>query len=117
MFPKLTPAQFSRLEAHGSKITTHVGEMLAEPGERRPMYVVISGSIEVLQVGITGEVLVVLHVPGSFSGEMSTLRGSGGVVRMRVREAGEILVITEPHLRTIVQTDPELGELFMRAFI
>jgi thioredoxin reductase (NADPH) len=117
MFPKLTAAQISRLEAHASKLTTREGEVLAEPGERRPMHVVLSGSIEVMQVGIAGEVLVALHVPGSFSGEMSTLRGIGGVVRMRVREAGQVLVITEPHLRTIIQTDPELGELFMRAFI
>jgi len=39
------------------------------------------------------------------------------VVRMRVREAGEVLAIDEAHLRTIVQTDSELSELFMRAFI
>jgi thioredoxin reductase (NADPH) len=117
LFPRLTPLQISRLEAHASKLTTREGEVLAEPGERRPMYVVLSGSIEVVQVGIAGEVLVALHVPGSFSGEMSTLRGIGGVVRMRVRKAGELLAISEAHLRTIVQTDPELGELFMRAFI
>jgi thioredoxin reductase (NADPH) len=39
------------------------------------------------------------------------------VVRMRVRETGEVLAIDEAHLRTIVQTDSELSELFMRAFI
>jgi thioredoxin reductase (NADPH) len=117
MFPKLTAAQISRLESHASKLTTRGGQVLAEPGERRPMYVVLSGSIEVMQVGMAGEVPVALHVPGSFSGEMSTLRGIGGVVRMRVREAGQVLMINEPQLRTIIQTDPELGELFMRAFI
>ncbi|HTV98373.1 MAG TPA: FAD-dependent oxidoreductase [Steroidobacteraceae bacterium] len=117
MYPKLSAAQIARLEPHGGKLATRAGQVLAEPGERHPMYVVLSGSIEVVQVGMAGEVLVALHVPGSFSGEMSTLRGVGAVVRMRVREAGEILVITDPHLRTIVQTDPELGELFLRAFI
>ncbi len=117
MFPRLTPAQISRLAVHGTKQATHEGELLAEPGERRPMFVVLSGSLEVVQVGMKGEVFVVLHVPGSFSGEMSTLRGIGGVVRMRVREAGEVLVIDEAHLRTIIQTDSELGELFMRAYI
>ncbi|MGO9513107.1 MAG: FAD-dependent oxidoreductase [Steroidobacteraceae bacterium] len=117
-FPQLTPAQISRLAAHARKATMREGEVLAEPGERRPMYVVLSGSIEVVQAGLTGEVLiVVLHTAGSFTGEMSTLRGVGGHVRMRVREAGEILVIDEAQLRTIVQTDSELSELFMRAFI
>lgn len=36
---------------------------------------------------------------------------------MRVREAGEVLAIDDAHLRTIVQTDSELSELFMRAYI
>jgi thioredoxin reductase (NADPH) len=48
---------------------------------------------------------------------MSTLQGIGSLVRSRVREEGEVLVITEDRLRTIIQTDAELSELFMRAFI
>jgi len=36
---------------------------------------------------------------------------------MRVREGGEVLSIDEAHLRAIIQTDAELSELFMRAFI
>ncbi len=66
---------------------------------------------------MSGEVLVVLHTAGSFTGEMSTLQGVGSLVRSRVREAGEILVITEDRLRTIIRTDADLSELFMRAFI
>jgi thioredoxin reductase (NADPH) len=48
---------------------------------------------------------------------MSTLQGIGSLVRARVREQGEALVIAEDRLRAIVQTDAELSELFMRAFI
>lgn len=117
MFPRLTPAQVARLEVHGHKVKTREGDIVAEPGDRSPMYVILSGSIEVVQVGIDGEVPVVLHTPGSFSGEMSTLRGIGSVVRMRVREAGEVLVIDASKLQTVVQSDSELSELFMRAFI
>jgi thioredoxin reductase (NADPH) len=118
MFPKLTSAQIARLEAHGSHRQMSKGEILAEPGDRnRPVLVVLSGSIEVVQPGMSGEVLVVVHTAGSFSGEMSTLQGIGSLVRSRVREEGEILVITEDRLRTIIRTDAELSELFMRAFI
>ena len=117
MYPKLTPAQLSRLEAHGDKLATHAGQVLTEPGERHPMYVVLSGSVEVVQVSLRGEVLVALHESGSFSGEVSTLRGVGAPVRMRVREAGAVLVIAETRLRAIVQTDPELSEIFLRAYI
>lgn len=118
MFPHLTPAQIARLEPHGHRRHTNQGEVLAEPGERsRPMFVVRSGSIEVVRPAIGGESLVVVHTAGGFSGEMSTLRSIGSVVRMRVREAGEVLEISEDQLRTVIQTDAELSELFMRAFI
>jgi thioredoxin reductase (NADPH) len=118
MFPLLTAAQIARLEAHGTHRHVRKGEILSEPGERsRPMLVVLSGSIEVVQPGMSGEVLVVVHGAGSFTGEMSTLQGIGSLVRSRVREDGEVLAISEEHLRTVVQTDAELSELFMRAYI
>jgi thioredoxin reductase (NADPH) len=118
MFPQLTPAQIARLEALGTHSRMSKGEILAEPGDRhRPMLVVLSGSIEVVQTGLNGEVLVVVHTAGSFTGEMSTLQGIGSLVRARVRDAGEVLVIPEDRLRTTIQTDAELSELFMRAFI
>jgi thioredoxin reductase (NADPH) len=116
-FPHLTPVQISRLSAHGRKISVQKGQVLAEPGDRLPTYIVLSGSIEVVQPTLSGETLIVVHTAGSFSGDVGTLRGIGTVVRMRVREAGEVLAIDEAHLRTLVQTDSELSELFMRAFI
>ncbi|HEY2633948.1 MAG TPA: FAD-dependent oxidoreductase, partial [Steroidobacteraceae bacterium] len=118
MFPQLTAAQIARLDALGSRRRMTQGEILAEPGDRhRPMLVVLSGSIEVVQPGMNGEVLVVVHAAGSFTGEMSALQGIGSLVRARVRDAGEALVIEEDRLRRVIQTDAELSELFMRAFI
>ena len=78
MFPQLSAAQIARLEAHASHRQIAKGEILAEPGDRnRPMLVVLSGSIEVVQPGLNGEVPIVVHAPGSFTGEMSTLQGVG----------------------------------------
>jgi len=117
-FPRLTPAQIARLESHGKKMRTRQGEVLAEPGERhRLMFVILSGSVEIVRPGLAGEEPIVVHTPGHFSGEMSTLRGIASVVRARVREEGEVLAIDGEHLRQIVQTDAELSEIFMRAFI
>jgi thioredoxin reductase (NADPH) len=80
------------LEAHGQHVELRAGEILAQPGDRHlPLLVVLSGSIEVVQVGLAGERLVVLHEAGSFSGETSTLRGVGSVVRMRVHSDGKAL--------------------------
>ncbi|HEY0747843.1 MAG TPA: FAD-dependent oxidoreductase [Steroidobacteraceae bacterium] len=117
MFPQLTPVQIARLGAHGRKLAIRKGEVLVEPGDRVPMYVVLSGSIEVVQPGLNGETQLVVHTAGKFSGDVGTLRGISAVVRLRVIEAGEVLAIDESHLRAVIQTDSELSELFMRAFI
>ena len=118
IFPRLTPAQIARLEPHGRRFATRGGEILAQPGDRHnKLLVVLSGSVEIVRPGIAGEELIVVHTPGQFSGEISTLRGVGSLVRARVREAGEVLAIEAAQLRQIVQTDSELSELLMRAFI
>lgn len=117
-FPTLTPEQIARLAKHGARVRTRRGEILAERGERfSKMLVVLSGSVEVVRPGLTGEEPVVVHEPGSFSGEVGTLRGLASMVRVRVREDGEILVIDADQLRALVQGDAELSELFMRAYI
>ena len=118
MFPKLTPAQIGRLEAYGKRMRICAGEVLAEPGERfGRLLVVLSGAIEIVLPGIAGETLVTIHTTGDFAGEMSALRGAGGAVRARVRDDGEVIAIEHEDLRRLVQTDAELSELFMRAFI
>jgi thioredoxin reductase (NADPH) len=118
IFPTLTPAQIARLAPHGKRIVIHKGQILAEPGERhRKLLVVLSGSIEIVRPTLQGEQLVIVITPGGFTGEMSTLRGVGSLVRARVREDGEVLAIPDEQLRMVVQTDARLSELFMRAFI
>jgi thioredoxin reductase (NADPH) len=118
MFPKLTARQIARLEAHGRRIRTAAGQVLSEAGQdHRDLYVVLSGSLQIVRPGLQGEEPITIEVAGDFTGEMSTLRGLGGFTRVRVCEAGEVLAIGESELRTVVQTDPEIMEIFMRAFI
>ena len=118
VFPKLSVPQIARLEAHGQRVDTRAGEVLAEAGERHlRLLIVLSGSLEVMLPVIGGEELLTVLSAGDFTGEMSTLRGVAGFVRIRVREAGAVLAIDDENLRHIVQTDAELSELFMRAFI
>jgi thioredoxin reductase (NADPH) len=123
MFPKLTSAQLARLERQGTRMQTRAGEILVELGApSRGVFVVAAGSLEVLapptatQAASAYELLYLLS-PGDFTGEMSTLRGTPALVRLRVREAGAVLLIDVEQLRRTVQNDAELSELFMRAFI
>ena len=119
MFPKLTPEQVARLEPHGKRVRTTAGQVLVEVGQTHlDLYVVLSGCLEGVRVGLNGDEQPLSTVaPGDFTGEMSTLRGLASFVRIRVREAGEILAISESSLRDVIQTDSEIMEIFMRAFI
>jgi thioredoxin reductase (NADPH) len=118
MFPKLTAQQIARLERHGRRIRTTAGEVLQEAGEgHRDLYVVLSGSLQIVRPGLQGELPITVEVAGDFTGEMSTLRGLAGFTRVTACEAGEVLAIGEAELRTLVQTDSEIMEIFMRAFI
>jgi thioredoxin reductase (NADPH) len=117
-FPVLTPAQIARLASHGPKITVRKGQILAEPGDRhRKLFVVLSGSIEIVRPTLQGEQPLVILTAGHFTGEMNTLRGVGSLARARVHEDGELLAIPDNELRAVVQTDAQLSEIFMRAFI
>jgi len=118
MFPKLTAAQVARLEAHGERLQVSADTVLLESGQRvTRFFVVLSGSLDLLLRTSTGEALLNVLTPGDFTGEMSMLRGSIGLAHIRAHEAGSVLAIEAAQLRSIVQTDAELSELFMRAFI
>jgi thioredoxin reductase (NADPH) len=118
MFPKLTEAQMARLEGFGQRMETHAAQVLVDVGERpRHFFVVASGSLEI-DTAASGEYeFMTVLSPGDFTGELSTLRGSAGLARIRVRDAGAVIAVDAERLRAIVQTDAELSELFMRAFI
>jgi thioredoxin reductase (NADPH) len=114
MFPKLAPSQIARLEALGRRSPTRAGEVLVHPGARQQrLFVVLDGSLEVQ----TGDERLTVLEPGDFSGELSTLRGVAGFTRISARESGTVLAIDTERLRELVQTDAELSELMMRAFI
>ena len=117
-FPKLTAAQIARLRSHGQCIRTERGQVLVEPGDREVrFFVVLSGCLEILRPGLGGEELVVVHQAGQFSGEITTLQGLPSLIRSRVRESGEVLALEHESLRAVIQSDSELSEIFMRAFI
>ncbi len=117
-FPILTAAQINRVRP-GSKLrNVKKGEILFEPGDTIvPFFVLLSGSMEIVQPDLAGERTVATHGPGEFTGEMTMISGRGALVRGRVTEPGEFLELGGEGLRSLVARDAELSEIFMRAFI
>jgi thioredoxin reductase (NADPH) len=118
MFPTLKPAQVERIATHGRVRPIRVGEVLVEPGEPNvPFFVVTSGQIEIVRPSGTAETLVVIYGPAQFTGEVNMLSGRPAMLRVRARESGEVIELSHEQLLALVQTDNELSELIMRAFI
>ncbi len=118
MFPILTPAQIKRIADHGVVRSIRPGEVLVEAGARVvPFFVITAGRVEAVRPSGKGETLVTIHEPGQFTGEVNMLSGRPALVQSRVIESGEVIELNREQLLALVQTDSELGELIMRAFI
>jgi thioredoxin reductase (NADPH) len=118
MFPRLTPAQIDRISALGRRRAVRAGEILYQPGDKEiPFYLVIEGGIEVVRLVGGREDFIVVHGPGQFTGEINMLSGRRSLVRGRAVADGTIVVVDHDRLRALVQRDPELSEILIRAFI
>jgi thioredoxin reductase (NADPH) len=118
MFPTLTPAQIKRIAVHGQVRSVQPGEVLIEAGAHVvPFFVITAGRVEVIRPSGTTETLVAVHGPGQFTGEVNMLSGRPALVRSRASEPGEVIELDREQLLALVQTDSELSELIMRAFI
>src|SRR5258706_12449903 len=118
IFPALTTTEITRIAAHGQVRTIRSGEVLVEAGAHIvPFFVVTAGRVEVVRPAGSAETLVAVHGAGQFTGEVNMLSGRPAVVRSRVSESGEAIELDREQLLALVQTDSEIGELIMRAFI
>ncbi len=118
MFPTLTQAQITRIAALGRRRPVGSGEVLFEAGsENIPFFVVVEGKVEIVQTSGATEALVVTHGPGQFTGEIQMLSNRRALVRARAAEVGEVIELDRESLMAVVQTDSELSEIILRAFI
>jgi thioredoxin reductase (NADPH) len=118
IFPKLTPAQLSRIAARGHIRAMEGGEVLYEQGHSAaPFFVVVSGELEVVRPSVPVEILVTVYEPGQFTGEVGTLSGRRSLFRVRATKPGKVIELDRQQMLALVQTDAELGEILMRAFI
>ena len=118
IFPKLTPAQIRRVAARGHIRAMKGGEILFEQGHSAaPFFVVISGELEVVRPSIPVETLVTVYEPGQFTGEVGTLSGRRSLFRVRATKQGKVIELDRQQIQALIQTDAELGEILMMAFI
>jgi thioredoxin reductase (NADPH) len=120
IFPKLTPMQIRRITARGHTRAIQRGEVLYEQGVTDvPFFVVVSGELEIVRPLGPGavETLVTVYGFGQFTGEVGTLSGRRTLFRLRATKPGKVIELDRQHMLALVQSDAELGQILMRAFI
>jgi len=114
-FPTLTAAQIARLAPSGREREFADGDTVFQAGDHdRPFHLVVDGGIVIVS---KENRVIVVHGPGQFSGDVDLLSGRPVPVSGRARGTTRVLEIAADRLRSIVQTDPELSEILLRAFI
>jgi thioredoxin reductase (NADPH) len=117
-FPTLTLAQVARVATHGRLRRVAAGEVLVEPGQvNLSFFIVVEGRIELARPSQAGDTLIGAHGPGSFTGEATMLSGRPGLARVRVLESGVVIEVPRERLLALIQSDVELSEILLRAFI
>ena len=118
MFPVLAAAQQARVLTHGRirKVTT--GETLIELNQQPTrIFVVVQGKLEIVRVSDNKEEVLAVCGPGMFTGELNLLSGRRSLAKIRTAKPSELIEIEREALVNLVQTDSELSDIFLRAFI
>jgi len=118
MFPVLTSAQQARVLAHGQRRSVERDEIIVELNQQiTKVFVVVSGQLQVLHVANNQQQLVAICNPGMFTGELNVLSGRRGLLRIRAAEKSELIEIERETLQALIETDSELSDIFLRAYI
>jgi thioredoxin reductase (NADPH) len=126
--PVLNAAQLDRMAKHGQRRAVSKGEVLVHPGAQTTrIFIVVTGELTIYRSkdvsdDLTGDALkdrevVIVYRPGQFNGEVAILSGRRGFVEIQATKAGEVIEVERDQLLALVQTDSELSEILMRAFI
>jgi thioredoxin reductase (NADPH) len=119
-FPTLTDEQLERLRSYGTPQTIAVGDTVFEAGDTSADLVVIDeGEVDIVRPATHDlpEEVVASHGAGRFLGELTLLTGQVVYLTGRVVQPGHIHRIPPEPFRRLMDDDPELSDLLLRAFL
>jgi thioredoxin reductase (NADPH) len=117
-FPTLSDADIAGFARFGAERPIAQGEILFAEGDRGfCFFVVLAGTVEIVEHSSGVERLVATHPAKTFTGDVDQLTGRSALVTARVSEAGRVLQLGAAALRQAVEALPELGERVLKAFL
>src|SRR5690606_13378353 len=116
--PTLTPGQMARIATLGRRRAVRQGEIHVETGEQRlALYMVLRGHVQIILPARGVERRLRTIGPGEFTGDSHMLSGRRSIFRALATEDGEVVEVDHDRVVEIVQTDVEIGEILLQAFL
>src|SRR5438046_1425846 len=95
-----------------------MGEVLGEVGELvTRIFVVVSGRLDIVRPSRWVGEEVPSFSEGMFTGERSILAGGRFLARIQASTPCEVIEVSREALLELIQTDSELSDISLRAFI
>jgi thioredoxin reductase (NADPH) len=117
-YPRLSDEQIMVLSRHGAKRVADKGEALFREGDPYcDFFVILSGSVAVVQETEEEPRLIAVHGPKRFLGDLSLLTGQRLYLTAVAQEPTEILAVPIDNLKEAATEDPGLGDCVLRAFL
>ncbi|MGB3722681.1 MAG: FAD-dependent oxidoreductase [Pacificimonas sp.] len=118
-FPTLTEEQVKRIAAFGSETRLAKGDIVFKRGERSvDFFLLRTGSIEIFDTGRDGAINVfTTHGARQFTGELDLFNDRQILVSGRAGEDSDVIRVPRVDFRKLIQSEPEIGEIIMRAYI
>jgi thioredoxin reductase (NADPH) len=118
-FPRLDAERMARVAAYGTEEQLPANTIVFARGDRSvDFFLVLDGAIEVFDLDEHGEPHVfVVHRAGEFTGELDLFNDREVLVTGRTAEPTRVVRIARADFRRMVSSEPDIGEIVMRAFI
>ena len=119
VYPRLSPEMMERVGQYGEEETVAPGQVLFRRGDRRAdFFIVVEGEGAILRHDDQGrEEVLATHQAHQFTGELDQVSERALLVEGRSTGDGRVVRIHHDDLARLMSSEPDIGELIMRAFI
>ena len=118
IYPVLNAAQVARFAAFGVEQAFTDGALVWDQGDAGvACYLVLAGALEIVHPECAGPRVITTHEAGEFTGEVALLNDRRSLVRALAVGDLRVLKVEPARFKALIQTDSELSELILRAFI
>ncbi|KAA8888535.1 cyclic nucleotide-binding domain-containing protein [Nocardia colli] len=117
-FPRLSQPQVATLAVGGDRRPVSAGAILVRAGAPSDeFFVILSGTVAIVDEDAVERRVLRIHGPGRFLGELGLLEGQVAFYTAQMIEDGEVLAVPVDRIRALVEHDPMLSDLILRAYL